>query len=64
MNNVFALRKEKNWSTEKLARSADCSNNTIINVEKGNNYPRIDLAWRISKALGKSIEAVFPFEGE
>jgi len=47
------LRKEKGLSQEKLARLANVSNNTIINIERGeNNNPTTATLKKIARALG------------
>jgi DNA-binding XRE family transcriptional regulator len=50
--------REKMWiSQEKLARLADVSNNTIINIEAGKqNNPTIETLKKIAKALNAPIE--------
>jgi len=54
---VKQLRKKMGISQEKLARFADVSNNTIINIEAGKqNNPTIDTLKKIAKALNKPIE--------
>jgi transcriptional regulator with XRE-family HTH domain len=54
---IESLRKKQGLSQEKLARLADVSNNTIINIEAGiNNNPTIETIRKITKALGVSVE--------
>ena len=54
---VKRLREKMGISQEKLARLADVSNNTIINIEAGKqNNPTIETLKKIAKALGASIE--------
>ena len=44
-------------SQEKLARLADVSNNTIINIEAGRqDNPTIDTLKKVAKALDVSVE--------
>jgi len=44
-------------SQEKLARLADVSNNTIINIEAGKQYnPTIDTLKKVAKALVVSVD--------
>jgi len=51
------LREKLDLSQEKLARLADVSNNTIINIEAGKqDNPTIDTLKKIAKALGVSVE--------
>ena len=54
---VKHLRGKMGISQEKLARLADVSNNTIINIEAGKqNNPTIETLRKIAKALGVPIE--------
>jgi len=54
---IESLRKRQGLSQEKLARLADVSNNTIINIEAGiNDNPTIETLRKIAKAFGVSTE--------
>jgi len=54
---VKRLRGKMGISQEKLARLADVSNNTIINIEAGKqNNPTIETLKKIAKALNVPIE--------
>ena len=56
-NKIKQLREQLNLSQEKLARLADVSNNTIINMEAGKqNNPTIETLQKIAKVLNVSIE--------
>jgi len=49
---IKKLREEKDFSQEKLARLADVSNNTIVNIEAGKQLnPTIETLLKIAKAL-------------
>lgn len=51
------LREKLGLSQEKLARLADVSNNTIINIEAGKqDNPTIDTLKKVAKALDVSVE--------
>jgi HTH-type transcriptional regulator, competence development regulator len=51
------LRKERGLSQEKLARLANLSNNTIINIERGeNNNPTSATLKKIARALNVSTD--------
>ena len=51
------LREKLDLSQEKLARLADVSNNTIINIEAGKqDNPTIDTLKKVAKALNVSVE--------
>jgi len=54
---VKRLREKTGISQEKLARLADVSNNTIINIEAGKQgNPTIETLKKIAKALNTPIE--------
>ncbi|MEX2340952.1 MAG: helix-turn-helix transcriptional regulator [Candidatus Paceibacterota bacterium] len=54
---VKRLREKLGLSQEKLARLADVSNNTIINIESGKQQnPTVETIKKIANALGVSIE--------
>ena len=54
---IESLRKRQGLSQEKLARLADVSNNTIINIEAGKqDNPTIDTLKKVAKALNVSVE--------
>ncbi len=56
---VRQLREKQGLSQEKLARLADVSNNTIINIEAGKqNNPTIDTLKKVAKALNVSVETL------
>ena len=54
---IKRLREKLGLSQEKLARLADVSNNTIINIEAGKQQNRtVDTIKKIAKALNVPIE--------
>lgn len=54
---IKKLREEKGLSQEKLARLANVSNNTIINIEAGKqNNPTIETFKKIARALEVGID--------
>lgn len=54
---VKRLREKMGISQEKLARLADVSNNTIINIEAGKqNNPTIKTLKKIAKALEVGVD--------
>ena len=56
-NNIKKLREAKGLSQEKLARSADVANNTLIKMESGENKnPTLDTLKKVAKALGVSVD--------
>ncbi len=57
---IAAYRKHLNLTQEELARLVDVTRQTIISLEQGKYNPSLDLAHKITKALGKKrIEEVF-----
>ena len=56
-NNIKKLREAKGLSQEKLARSADVANNTLIKMESGENQnPTLDTLKKVAKALVVSVD--------
>lgn len=56
---IKRLREKLGLSQEKLARLADVSNNTIINIEAGKQQnPTIETMKKIANVLGVSIEGL------
>lgn len=54
---VKQLREKLSLSQEKLARLANVSNNTIINIEAGKqDNPTIDTLKKVAKALDVPVE--------
>jgi len=54
---VKRLREKAGLSQERLARLADVSNNTLINIEAGKqDNPTIETLKKIAKALDTPIE--------
>ena len=55
--NIERLRKAKGLSQEKLARSADVANNTLIKMESGENQnPTLDTLKKVAKALDVNVD--------
>jgi putative transcriptional regulator len=63
-NRVRELRTAAGMRQEDLADRVGVSRQTIISVESGRYNPSLELAWRLSKALGITIEGLFEFEGD
>lgn len=62
VNRVRELRTAAGLRQEDLAEQVAVSRQTIISIESGRYSPSLELAWRLSKALGMSIEGLFHFE--
>jgi putative transcriptional regulator len=64
-NRVKELRTAAELRQEDLADRVGVSRQTIISIESGRYNPSLELAWRLSKALGVTIEELFDFgEGD
>jgi putative transcriptional regulator len=62
-NRIRRLRFDNSEMTqEELANRAGCTRQTIIALEQGKYVPSIDLAFRIARAFGVSLEDVFQYE--
>jgi putative transcriptional regulator len=62
-NNIRRLRFDHDEMTqEELASLADCTRQTIIALEQGKYVPSIELAFRIARAFGVTLEEVFQYE--
>jgi putative transcriptional regulator len=64
-NLVKELRGEAGLRQEDLARRVGVSRQTIISIENGRYNPSLELAWKLSRTLGTTIEDLFHFpEGD
>jgi putative transcriptional regulator len=62
-NRIRRLRFDHDEMTqEELAALAGCTRQTIIALEQGKYVPSIELAFRIARALGVTLEEVFQYE--
>lgn len=62
-NKIRRLRFDHDEMTqEELAQRAGCTRQTIIALEQGKYLPSIELAFKIAKAFGVSLEEVFQYE--
>ena len=63
VNRIRRLRFDNDEMTqEELANRAGCTRQTIIALEQGKYVPSVELAFRIAKAFGVSLEEVFQYE--
>ena len=63
INRIRRLRFDENEMTqEELANRAGCTRQTIIALEQGKYVPSIELAFKIARAFGVSLEEVFQYE--
>ena len=63
-NLLEEIRKQRNITQEELAYVLKVSRQTIGSLENGRYNPSINLAFKIAKYFGLSIEDVFIFEEE
>ena len=59
-NRVRELREAHNRMTQQaLAEAVDVSRQTIIAIEQGRYSPSLEVAMKIARAFGESVERVF-----
>jgi len=64
-NQIRRFRFEAEEMTQQeLAEKAGCTRQTIGALEQGGYVPSLALAFRIARAFGAGLEAVFQFEGD
>jgi putative transcriptional regulator len=63
-NRVKVLRTAAGLRQEDLASRLNVSRQTIISIESGRYNPSLELAWRLSRELGVTIENLFDFKEE
>jgi putative transcriptional regulator len=56
---VKEYREKAGLSQEALARKVDVSRQTIVNIERGNNEPRVLLALALAAVLGAAVSDLF-----
>ena len=62
-NRIRRLRFDHDEMTqEELANHAGCTRQTIIALEQGKYVPSLELAFRIVKVFGVTLEEVFQYE--
>jgi len=63
-NKISKFRKEEKITQEELAKAVEVSRQTIISLENGKYNASLELAFKISKFFGVTIEEIFIFEEE
>ena len=61
---IQELRKQNKVTQEELALALGVTRQTIISLENGKYNASLQLAFKISRFFGKSIENIFLFEEE
>ena len=58
-NRIEEIRKARGVNQEELAKALGVSRQTISSLENGRYNPSIELAYKLSKYFGLTIEEVF-----
>ncbi|GAB17838.1 putative Xre family DNA-binding protein [Gordonia effusa NBRC 100432] len=58
-NRIAVLRAERSMSRAQLAELVDINMQSVGALERGDNYPSLDLAFRICAVFSLPVEAVF-----
>lgn len=61
-NQIRALRQTRAETQEQLAAACSVTRQTIIALEAGKYAPSLELAFKLSLALGATLDEVFQFE--
>jgi putative transcriptional regulator len=62
-NRIRRLRFDHDEMTqEELASRVGCTRQTIIALEQGKYVPSVELAFKIARAFGVTLEEVFQYE--
>jgi putative transcriptional regulator len=65
VNEIRQLRVAIDGMTqEKLAKLCDVTRQTIITLEAGRYSPSLELAFKIARALGRTLDEVFRYVDE
>ena len=72
LNNLRELRETRmqrdsasgDWTQQGLAKLVGVSRQTIITIEKGTYNPSLELAFKLARVFGVSIEDLFKFREE
>ena len=62
-NNIKELRKQKGYRQEDLAAAVGVSRQTIIAIENNKYNPTLELAMKLARYLGTTVEQLFILEG-
>lgn len=61
-NRIKALRKSRGYRQEDLAAALGVSRQTIIAIENDKYNPTLELAMRLARYLGTTVEELFQLE--
>lgn len=62
-NRIKVLRKSMGYRQEDLAAALGVSRQTIIAIENDKYNPTLELAMRLARHLGTTVEELFQLEG-
>ena len=63
-NRIEEMRKSLGLTQEELADRLEVSRQTIGSLENGRYNPSIELAFRVARYFGTTIEEIFLYEGD
>lgn len=63
-NRIKIFRAKFELTQNELAAKVGVRRETIVFLEKGKYNPSLELAFRIAKVFGESIEEIFMFRGK
>jgi putative transcriptional regulator len=61
-NNIKPLRKELGLRQEDMAAKLGVSRQTVIAIENDKYNPTLELAMKLARLLGKSVEDIFTLD--
>ena len=61
-NNLYDIRIERDITQTKMAKDLGISRRAISKIEKGEQNPSLDMAYRIALYLNLSIHEIFPIK--
>lgn len=61
-NHIKGLRKEQGYRQEDLAEAMGVSRQTIIAIENDKYNPSLELAMKLARYLGTTVETLFELE--
>jgi len=64
LTNIKVHRARLNMTQKDLADSVDVRRETIVHLEQGRYMPSLELAYRIARVFGVTIEDLFEFEDD
>lgn len=63
-NRVREYRKERKMTQDDLAKQVDVTRQTIVSLESGKYVASLQLAFKLSRYFGVTIEDLFEFDDE